>query len=83
MPDLKIITSGHSGPFTKDGVTVEVNIIRLEGTKWTLEVVNGENISTVWDDEFDTDDAAYEEFVRTVEQSGLLEFRTMVSGAVH
>ena len=83
MPDPKIITSRHSGLFTRDGVTVEVNIIRLEATKWTLEVVNGDNTSTVWDDEFDTDDAAYEEFLSTVEQSGLLEFRTMVSGAMH
>ena len=36
--DPNIVISGLSGDFTKDGVTVEVHIIRLEdGKDWTLE----------------------------------------------
>ena len=37
-------------------MTVEVRIVRLEDTKWTLEIVDQRGTSIVWDDEFDTDD---------------------------
>jgi hypothetical protein len=56
--DPEIITSRHNGYVTKEDVTVEPCIYRLENTKWTLEVVDAEGTSTVWDDEFETDDAA-------------------------
>ena len=81
--DPKIIYSPHSGAVTKDGVTVTVNIIRLEGTKWTLEVVDAHNTSYVWDDEFETDDAAHNEFMRTVQEEGMLEFSTTPSKALN
>jgi hypothetical protein len=54
MRDPKIINSHHSGTFTKDGVTVQLCIYRLANTRWTLEVVDAEGTSTVWDDEFET-----------------------------
>jgi hypothetical protein len=81
--DPKIIESRHSGSFTKDGVTVEVCIYRLADTKWSLEVVDAEGTSYVWDEEFDTDDAAHREFVRTVETEGMLEFRVVAKGKPH
>ena len=71
MPDPKLIDSRRSGKFTRDGVTVEVCIYRLEDTKWTLEVVDESGTSIVWDGEFDTDDAAHAEFLRAVETEGL------------
>ena len=40
MSDPKLIDSKHNGPFTRDGITVEVYIYRLEDSKWTLEVVD-------------------------------------------
>lgn len=44
--DSNIVISGLSGDFTKNGVTVEVQIIRLEdGNDWTLEVVNSAGTS--------------------------------------
>lgn len=49
-------------------------IYRLERTKWTLEVVDAEGNSTVWGDEFESDDDALAEFERTVQESGMLEF---------
>lgn len=76
--DPPIIFSRHSGYVTKDGVTVELCIYRLEHTKWTLEVVDAEGTSTVWDDEFETDDAAYDEFQKTIAQ-GMLEFQPSAS----
>ena len=72
--DPKIIDSKHNGFVTREGVTIELCIYRLEHTKWTLEVVDTEGTSTVWDDEFETDDDALVEFERTVRESGMLEF---------
>ena len=54
---------------------MEVNICRLEKDKsWTLEVVNSEGTSIVWDDAFDTDEDAYAEFERTVKEEGMKTF---------
>lgn len=72
--DPKVIDSKHTGYITREGVTVELCIYRLEHTKWTLEVVDAEGNSTVWDDEFESDDDALAEFERTVQESGMLEF---------
>jgi len=71
MPDPKLIASKHNGKFTRGGATVEVRICRLEDTKWTLEIVDQSGTSIVWDGEFDTDDAAHAEFLRSVETEGL------------
>lgn len=69
--DPKIIDSKHNGLFSKDGITVEVCICRLEDSKWTLEVVDENNTSIVWQGEFETDAEAYAEFLRSVETEGL------------
>ena len=47
MPDPTIITSALSGPFTEGGITVEVQVYRLQDTKWSLEFVNGKCTSRV------------------------------------
>ena len=52
-------------------ITVDVNISRLDHTKWSLEVVDKEDNSIVWDGEFETDDEAYAEFLNSVETEGL------------
>ena len=80
--DPQIITSRHNGYVTKDEVTVELCIYRLEDTKWTFEVVDAEGTSTVWDDEFETDDAAYAEFQKAIAQ-GMLEFQPTPSKRVN
>ena len=77
--DPELISSRHNGYVTRDGVTVELCIYRLAITKWTLEVVDADGTSTVWDDEFETDDDAHAEFLRSVEESGMLEFHAVAS----
>ena len=73
--DPKIVKSALSRTVTKDGVTVEVSIIRLEReTEWSLEVVNDKNTSIVWDDLFASDEEAYAEFERTVAEEGMRTF---------
>jgi hypothetical protein len=70
-----IVSSGLSRAITRDGVTVEVAIVRLEHEKlWSLEVVNSAQTSIVWDDLFATDEEAYAEFERTVAEEGMQTF---------
>jgi uncharacterized protein len=70
-----LVTSSLSGPVTRDDVTVEVDIYRLEHeTTWTLEVVNDAGTSIVWDQQFPSDSDAYQEFLRTVAEEGMLAF---------
>ena len=73
--DPKLIRSSYSGPITEQGVTVRVEIYRLENDpKWVLEVVNENGTSTVWDELFNTDRAAHEAFQLAVEEEGMVAF---------
>ena len=73
IPNL--VRSGLSGIVSKDNVTVEVIIVRLESeSKWSLEVLNNAGTSIVWDDLFDSDEDAYAEFQQTVEEEGMRAF---------
>ena len=77
MPDRdpNIVTSGLSRTVTVDGVTVVVNIYRLEHEpQWALEVVNEIGTSTVWDAPFDTDEEANDAFQLTVAEEGMEAF---------
>ena len=70
--DPKIIVSPFSCQFTDDGITVDVQIYKLEdGDGWTLELVDEENNSTVWEELFTTDEAAWQEFEAGVKDIGL------------
>ncbi len=73
--DVNIVTSGLSGVVTEQDITVSVNIIRLEDEPgWSLEVENERGTSTVWDETFPTDDAAYAAFRQTVDEEGMRAF---------
>lgn len=51
--------------------TVEICIYRMPHTDWTLEVVDEHGNSTVWDDEFGTDQAALDEVMQTIRDDGI------------
>lgn len=74
--DPEIEESPLSGIVTRDNVAVRVEIYRLvEGDgSWTLEVVNYQGGSTVWEDRFAIDKEAYAEFYRTLETDGIRSF---------
>ena len=73
--DPNIIYSGLGGMVTEQGITVELSIHRQEDQPgWAMEVVNQKGTSTVWNELFVTDDAAFAEFRRTVEDEGMSEF---------
>ncbi|QND52310.1 hypothetical protein HB779_10600 [Phyllobacterium sp. 628] len=68
----ELVVSRLSKEFTRDGITVSVEIYRLaEQSEWTLEVVTADKDSVIWDDPFETDQAAYDEFLKAVEEEGL------------
>lgn len=70
-----IIKSRLSRRFTWDGYTLQIEIYRLDDRPgWTLEVVNEEGTSIVWDDLFNTDRAAYDAFRETLDQEGIEAF---------
>jgi hypothetical protein len=59
----------------RDGVTVKVNIFRVgDDPLWAMEVVNEAGTSTVWDDLFETDEAAFTVFAQTVAAEGMATF---------
>jgi hypothetical protein len=72
----KLEHSDFSGEFTLDGATVLVDIFRKAGSTdgWTLEVINPDDLVTVWDEPFASDQEAYEEFLATVEKDGIDSF---------
>jgi hypothetical protein len=74
--DVEIETSPLSRKIQREGFEIEVLIYGIQGSKegWTLEVVDEENASTVWDQPFDTDQAALDEFTRVLEEEGISEF---------
>ncbi len=73
--DPNIIYSGLGGVVTEQGITVELSIHRLEDRPgWAMEVVNQRGTSTVWNELFETDAAAFAEFRRTFDEEGMKEF---------
>ena len=76
MPDPKLVVSGLSQRTSADGHELRIEITRMEHEKnWVLEVVDEDGTSTVWDDLFDTDQAALDEAFRVIQEEGLSAFR--------
>lgn len=73
-PEPILIESALSSHITKDGITVELCIYRLENTDWSLEVVNSNGTSLVWDELFSSDHAAHDEFNKTISEDGMTAF---------
>lgn len=76
VSDRELEHSPLSGLVTRDDITVEVQIYRFAGTAdaWSLEVVDQEGGSTVWDERFFTDQAAHRAFLRAIEEDGMSQF---------
>jgi len=73
--EIELVMSPHCGEISRDDMTVEVHIYRgSDQDKWTLEVVDQENASTVWDDLFATDQAALDEVMRVIDKDGIASF---------
>jgi hypothetical protein len=71
MDEIDLIYSKHCQSVSRNGKTVRVEIYSSGKDDWILEVVDEENNSTVWDDQFRTDDKAFEEFQHTLDEEGI------------
>ena len=70
--DPNIVRSSLSQTVVSGGLTVEVEIYRLEHeTGWALEVIDQEGASTVWDDLFPTDEEAFGAFKEALQKEGM------------
>ena len=74
--DPEIESSPLCGRVTRDGMTERVEIYRLagRGEPWSLEVIDQEGGSTVWDETLANDQDAYAKFNRTLETEGIRSF---------
>jgi len=69
--------------YTEGVHSVDVLIYQLPQTPWTLEVVDMFGNSTVWHDEFATDQAALDEFFRTIQEEGIESMIGEASNLIH
>ena len=74
--DVELEPSPLSGELSRDEIAVRVEICRVRdgAPGWSLEVVDQEGPSTVWDATPPTDQDAYREFYRTVKSKGISSF---------
>ena len=77
MPEPEIVDSPLSRTIERDGLTLQVEIYRGEDSQWILEAVDQRGTSTVWSDEFATDQAALDELMKTIESEGI---RSIIEG---
>jgi len=68
---------------TSQGKTVEVHIYEGDGDGWILEIVDEFGNSTVWDDEFETDQKALDEAIKCVFVEGIDKLIGPGSGYYH
>ena len=71
MEDIELIYSKHCQTVSRNNKTVKVEIYSSGKNDWVLEVVDEDQNSTVWDEQFATEDDAYQEFQRTLEEEGI------------
>ncbi|MEB8386877.1 hypothetical protein OO012_06525 [Rhodobacteraceae bacterium KMM 6894] len=70
-----LVESGKSQQIVIDGYAFSIEIYRLEADKtWTLEVVDHQGTSHVWDDQFSSDKDARTTAIQAIESKGALAF---------
>lgn len=73
--DPKLVTSDKSQRVLVDGYPFSIQIYRLETDKtWTLEVVDYEGTSHVWDEQFRSDKDARNAAIEALESEGAIAF---------
>ena len=73
--DPKLVFSPLCRRIKRRRTSVRVHIYRLEqDTDWQLEVEDHDGGCTVWDEKFDTDEAALAEVMKVIETEGIETF---------
>lgn len=74
-PHPELIDSPLSRHMIQDGVSLIINIVRITSEPgWSLEVVNANGTSIVWDDAFATDRDADAAFRKALAEQGVQAF---------
>ena len=83
--NIEIESSPLCGKMERDGIEFEILIYRIDGVDegWSLEVVDEEGTSIVWDDLFDTDQAALDELCWAIEEEGILAIIRPLDDELH
>ena len=69
-----LIDSPLNQVYERNGKAVEIEIYRMPDTKWTAEVTDGSDNSTVYADEFETDADALNAVLEDLEKNGIDQF---------
>ncbi|GEM_PF-973929 len=84
MTQFGIIQSPLSQTLTEDGITIEIIIFRdADEDEWTLEILDHNDGSTIWEDGFETEEEALEEALRAIEEDGIASFAKALAINVH
>jgi len=71
MDEPNLIISSLSRSAAIGDASVRIEIVRLEGNPdWSLEVVDQQGTSLVWQEAFETDAVALSEALRAIEEEG-------------
>ena len=68
---------------TVDNHTIEIHIFRTTDKDWTLELLDEFGNSTVWEEEFATDEAALGEALQAIQDEGISAFVGKTSDVTH
>lgn len=68
---------------TRDGKSVRIDIYEDGAGGWILEVVDEYDNSTVWNDSFETDKAALQEALDTLEKEGIVSLIGPETSVLH
>lgn len=60
--------------YTQDDKTVQIDIYKSDDRGWILEIVDQENNSTLWEDHFESDQAALQEALDALKEEGVEAF---------
>jgi hypothetical protein len=75
MNEPNITTSSKAQKVLVEDHSISIEIYKLEGTSgWTLEVINDQGTSIVWDELFGSDDDALAIALETLDEEGLAIF---------
>ncbi len=70
-----LVQSAKSEQITVDGLPFSIEVYRLESNRtWTLEVVDHDGTSHVWDDQFRSEKDAQTAAIQAIEREGAVAF---------
>lgn len=72
--EVELIYSPLTQIYEAGGHRLQIQIYRVPGTQWTLEVVDENGTSTVWSELFDTEKSALECAFLDIEKNGVAQF---------